>query len=187
MKLTDGLTRHMNACTGQIIQQVFLPHMQPEQDMPMPEEDDNVSDNFGFYKDEKSTTEMQDIERDHRDLVGENSDTRSCARAGRTSQDRLFESRSPSSLREVRFSEQELPTGTPVSNIKYDHLESKDNNLFYLFHNQLDYTLAYYFAKSENTKGNVNKFLSNQLMVPLTKKLSYQNTDKWMEKLLKIS
>ena len=58
--------------------------MQPEQDMPMPGEDDNASDNFGPYKDKGSTPEAQDIEGDHRDLVGKSSDTRSRARAGRT-------------------------------------------------------------------------------------------------------
>ena len=58
--------------------------MQPEQDMPMPGEDDNASDNFGPYEDEGSTPEAQDIEGDHRDLVGKSSDTRSRARAGRT-------------------------------------------------------------------------------------------------------
>ena len=52
--------------------------------MPMPGEDDNASDNFGPYEDERSTPKTQDIEGDHRDLVGESSDTRSRARAGRT-------------------------------------------------------------------------------------------------------
>ena len=36
-------------------------------------------------------------------------------------------------------------------------------------------------------KGNVDKFLSNSLMALLTEKLSYQNADEWMEKLLEIS
>ena len=38
-------------------------------------EDDNTSDNFGPYKDGKSTSEVQDIEKDHRNLVGKSSDT----------------------------------------------------------------------------------------------------------------
>ena len=36
------------------------------------------------------------------------------------------------------------------------------------------------------TKSNINKFLSDPIMTPLTKKLSYKNTDGWMEKLLEI-
>ena len=38
--------------------------------MSIPGEDDNLSDNFGPYEDEESTPEAQDIEKDHRDLVG---------------------------------------------------------------------------------------------------------------------
>lgn len=49
---------------------------------------------------------------------------------------------------------------------------------FYLFNNQLDYILTYNFADSMTTKGNVDRFLSNLLIVLLNKKLSYQNADK---------
>ena len=63
-----------------------------------------------------------------------------------TPQDGLFRSKSSSFFREFRFSEQEFPTGTPVSNIKYDHLGSQNNNLFYPFNDQVDYILAHYFA-----------------------------------------
>ena len=178
MKSTGGLTRHMNSCTSQIIQQVLPTRMQPEQDMPMPGEDDNASDNFGPYEDERSTPEAQDIEGDHRDLVGESSDTGSRARAGHTPQDGLLGSESSSSLTEVRFSEQEFPAGTPISNIKYDHPRSQNDNLFYPFHNQLDYALAHYFAEFDTTKGNVDKFLSDLLLALLTEKLFYQNADK---------
>ena len=59
--------------------------------MPMPQEDDNASDNFGIYEDEKSTPEVQDIEKDHRDLVSKSSGTGSCASARCTPQDRLLE------------------------------------------------------------------------------------------------
>ena len=82
------------------------------------------------------------------------------------------------SLREVRLSEQEFLVGIPISNIKYDHPRSQNDNLFSLFHNQLDYILAYYFLESETTKGNEDKFMSNLLIAPPTEKLSYQNTDK---------
>ena len=46
--------------------------------------------------------------------------------------------------------------------------------------------MAHYFTELETTKGNVNKFLSDPLMTPLTKKLSYKNVDEWIEKLSEI-
>ena len=146
--------------------------------MPMPGEDDNISDNFGPYEEEEFIPEVQDMEEDYRDLVGKSSDTGSYARAEHTFQDGLLRSESSSSLKEARFSEQEFSTGILVSNIKYDHPGSQNDNLFYPFHNQLDYALTHYFAESETTKDNVDKFLSNPLMASLTKKLSYQNVDK---------
>lgn len=42
--------------------------------------DNNTSDNFGNYKDEESILKVQDIEGDHRDLVGKSLDIQSCAR-----------------------------------------------------------------------------------------------------------
>ena len=89
-------------------------------------------------------------------------------------------------LREKWFTGKEVPAGTPVSDIKYKHPGLKHQNSFYLFNDQLDYALAHYFAESKTIKGNVNKFLSDPLMTPLTKKLSYKNADKWMEKLSEI-
>ena len=74
------LTRYMNACTSQIIQQVLLLHIQPEQDM---RKDDNALNNFVPYEDKESTLEAQDLEKDHKDSVGKSSDTRSYANAGR--------------------------------------------------------------------------------------------------------
>lgn len=89
-------------------------------------------------------------------------------------------------LEEVKFSKQELSANIFVFNIKYNYLEFQNNNLFYQFNNQLNYILTHYYAESETTKGNVNRFLSNLLLVLLTKKLFYQIADKWIEKLLKI-
>lgn len=40
---------------------------------------------------------------------------------------------------------------TVISNIKY-------KSSFYLFNNQFDYILTYYFAKLKTIKKNVNKF-----------------------------
>lgn len=55
--------------------------------------------------------------------------------------------------------------------------------MFHPFNDELGYALAHYFAESETTKGNVDKFFSNPLMRSITEKLSYQNADEWMEKL----
>ena len=130
---------------------------------------------------------MQDMERNYRDFVGKSSNTRSRAKARCTLQDRLLGSESSSSLKEVRFSEKEFPIGTTVFNIKFDHPRSQNDNLFYLFHNQLDYAPAHYFVESETTKSNIDKFLSNPLMALLIKKLFYQNADEQMKKLSEIS
>ncbi len=173
MKLTHRLTRHMNICTSQ---QVLPIRMQLKQDTPIPKEDENTSDNFGLHGDEKSILEEQDIEVDHRNSVGKSSDTGSHARdglSGRTPQDGLFASESSSSLREVRFREQEFPAGISVSDIKYHHPDSQNDNLFHPFNDQLDYALVTYFAEFETTKGNIDRFLSDLLMAPLTEKQSY--------------
>lgn len=108
-------------------------------------------------------------------MVGKSSDKKSVRDRvpERNPQDKLLANKLTSSLKEVRFSEQEFPTGKPVSNIKYHHQESQNNNLFYLFNDQLDYALAYYFVDSETKKGNVDKFLFDPLMSPITEKLSY--------------
>ncbi len=107
IKLTHELTSHMNTYTSQ---QVFPIHMQPKQYIPILRENENISDNFGLYEDEESILEEQNIEGDHRNSVGKSSDTGSHARdglSGQTPQDGLLTSELSSSLREVRFSEQE--------------------------------------------------------------------------------
>ena len=97
---------------------------------------------------------------------------------GRTPQDGHFGSELLTFLREVRFSEQEFLASTLVFNIKYNYLGSQNHNLFYPFNDQIDYALTYYFVESETTKSNVDRFLSDPLMAPLTKNLFYQNIDK---------
>ena len=104
----------------------------------------------------------------------------------KTPWDGLFTSESLSLLREKWFTRNEFPAGTSVLDIKYKHLGLKHQNSFYLFNDWLNYVLAHYFAKSEMTKGNVNKLLSNLLMTPFTKNLSYKNADEWMKKLSEI-
>ena len=142
--------------------------------MPVPGEDGNALDNFEPYEDKESTLEAQNIERDHKDLIGKSSNTGNCAKTSRTLQDELLKSELSSFLREVKFSKEEFFAGILVFNIKYDHPRSQKYNLFYPFYNQLDYALAHYFAKSETTKGNIDKFLSDPLIALFTEKLSYK-------------
>ncbi len=183
MKLSYGLTRHMNTY---ISQQFFPIYMQLKQDTPIPGEDNNALETFEPYKDEKSILEKQNIERDYKNLVGKSSDIEICTKnslSKRISQDRLLASKLSSFLREVRFNEQESLTDKLVLDIKYYHLGSQKNNSFHPFNDQLDYTHVTSFAEFETTKGNVNRFLSNLLIFLFTKKLSYQNANKWIEKL----
>lgn len=46
--------------------------------------------------------------------------------------------------------------------------------------------MVFYLATLENNKDNINKFFFNFLIIFFIKKLSYKNTDKKIEKLLKI-
>ena len=58
------------------------------------------------------------------------------------------------------------------------HLRSKYKNNFYPCKDQLDYSLAHYFAELETTKGNMNKFLTDLLIAFFIEKLFYKNADK---------
>ena len=83
-----------------------------------------------------------------------------------------------STFKKVTFSESKFLAGTPVFDTQYEHLGSHNNNLCYHLNDQLDYTLAHYFVKGETLKCNVNRFLTNLLIKPITKQLSYCNADK---------
>lgn len=92
--------------------------------MPIPREDYNKFENFGLHEIEKSILEEQDVEGDHKNVAGKNSDTESCAKdglSGCTPQDELLANKSSLFLREIRFSEQEFPAGKTVSDIKYHY------------------------------------------------------------------
>lgn len=61
--------------------------------MSIQRENDNKSDNFGSYENEKSTLEKQDMEKYHKNLVGKISNTESHIRdslSRRILQDELF-------------------------------------------------------------------------------------------------
>lgn len=155
--------------------------MKPKYDMPMPKEDNNALQYFGLYKDERYILDEQDTAKDYRDFVNKNSlfkSHRKDSMLGRSPENWLFASVLSLFLKEVRFSEQIFLADKPVSNIKYHYLNFQNINLFYPFNNQLDYALANYFTEFQTTKGNINRFLSNQLMSPLIEKLSYENVDK---------
>lgn len=144
--------------------------------MQIPDDNNNVLDKLRPHEDEKSILKEQDIEDNPKDLVGKSLDVKSQAKdmiSGCTPQNQLFKSKLLSSLREIRFTIKEFSTDTLVSNIKYYYPRLQNNNPFYLFHAQLDYVLAHYFAKFGTTKGNIDKFFFEQLMVSLTGKLSY--------------
>ena len=165
-KSTSRLTRHLNACTKEI---PWTAHLHKLHDDPVDTSDGNLEDRSQLLN------KINYIVRDATDLPTE-----------RTPRDELLASVSSLSLREEWFTGNKFPAGIPVSDIKYNHPRLKHQNSFYPFNDQLDYALAHYFAELETTKGNVNKFLSDPLMTPLTKKLSYKNADKWMEKLSEI-
>lgn len=94
-----------------------------------------------------------------------------------TFEKKLFASKLLLALRKEWFSSHKFLAGTLISNKKYKHLRSIYKINFYLFNNKLDYDLAHYFAQSKNTKGNINKYLTNLFIAPFTKKLSYKNPD----------
>lgn len=174
---------------SQINQQVFFICIQPNQDILIPRKNNNASKNFRLYKNEKSILKEQEIERDHRNLVGKCLDIRKRTKnslSGCTSQDGFFASESLTSLKEVKFSKQVFLAGKSVLNIKYHFPGFQNNNLFYPFNDQLDYIFINYFAESEITKDNIAILLSHLLIAPLTKKLFYQNVDKQIGKLLNI-
>lgn len=144
--------------------------------------DNNTLDYFIYHKKKKFLlgNKKQNIEEDQKDLISKSLDNESIKNMlpRYISQDGLLVNELLSSLKKIRFSKQEFSISTPVSDIKYDHAGSQNNDNFYLFNDQLDYLLAHYFVKSESTKGNVDKFLSNLFIAPLIEKLSYQNIDK---------
>ena len=156
-KSTSGLTRHPNAYTKEVPQTIHLHKLH----------DDLVDTSDGDLEDGSQLLDETNYTiKDAIDLPTE-----------KTPRDGLLASESLSLLREKWFTGKEFPAGTPISDIKDNHLGLKHQNSFYPFNHQLNYTLAHYFAESETTKSNLNKFLSNPLMTFLTKKLSYKNAD----------
>ncbi len=85
-----------------------------------------------------------------------------------TTQNKLL-SKLSQNFKEVTFSESKFLFSIPVLDTGYVHPGSQSSNPFYPFNNQLNYAqLAYYFAELETTQHNIDKFLSNLLMKPIT-------------------
>ncbi len=194
VKSTSHLTRYVNACKIP----VTLPNCQPSTPAPILEHNTtNHPDLPSDYFEEDISPETSNNDEEEirlADTMGNDDENSRPAdideqrpttpnwtpRNGRLSE-------SSRNFREVTFSKSKFPVGTPVSDTRYVHPGSRSNNPFHLFNDQLDYALAHYFAESETTKRNIDKFLSNPLMKPIIKKLSYRNEDEWMEKLSAIS
>ncbi len=74
--------------------------------MPILKKDDNISENFEFYKDENFILKEQDITEDYRNLVGKRLDIRSHIKDSLfrcTFQDKLLANELSLSLRKIRF------------------------------------------------------------------------------------
>ena len=121
--------------------------MQPVQNTLIPSEEEN----FGLHEDENLRLEEKNIKNDYRNLRGESLDIESRTKdslIGHTSKAGLLRSKLSSSMREVRFNNQEFTTSIPISNIKYNYLRFQNKNLFYLFNDQFNYEQVKYFAES---------------------------------------
>ena len=137
-KSISRLTKFLNACRKKVPR---IAHLHKLHDDPVDTSDRSLEDGSQLLDETNYTV------RDTTDLPTK-----------KTPWNGLLASESWSSLREKWFNRNKFSAGTPVSDIKYNHPRLKHQNSFYLFNDQLDYVLAHYFAKSEITKGNVNKF-----------------------------
>ncbi len=164
VKSKSKLTKHLNACKGHLYLKPQCPHKPPR------------------YKSDNEEATLGGNWKDESDLLGETVTTATSNSIPKTPTEvtprkRLFASESLSTLRKEWFNSHEFPAGTPISDKKYKHPRSKHKNSFYFFNDQLNYSLPHYFTESKTTKDNVNKFLTDLLMAPLTEKLSYKNAD----------
>ena len=149
-------------------------------DLPSDNNKEDISP--GASNNDKKGIRPANIDNDKEDIKPADINEQKPATPNWTPQNRLL-NESSLIFRKVTFSESEFPAGTLVLDIRYEYPESQNNNPFYLFNGQLDYALAHYFANSETTKCNVDKFFTNLLMKPISKKFSYCNANEWMEKL----
>lgn len=81
-------------------------------------------------------------------------------------------------FRDVTFGKFSFSANIYILDTRYKYPRTHNNHPFYFVNNQLDYTMAYYFAKSETIKRNIDTFLTNLLMKHIMKKLLYYNVNK---------
>ncbi len=184
VKFTSGLIRYVNACKIPVTLpscQHYTPALILEYnttnhlDLPSDYFAEDISP--GASNNNKEEIRPADItDNDDENSRPANIDKKRPTTPNWTSRNGLLSELSQN-FREVTFSKSEFPIGTPVSDTRYVHHGSQSNNPFHLFNDQLDYALAHYFAELETIKCNIDKFLSNSLMKPITKKLLYCNAD----------
>lgn len=141
-KSINELIRYLNACKSHI-----YPRTLQEIQQEYYKEDDVLGRNQKDKVDLKSEIDYIATTNDSFEMLTKD-----------TPQKELLASEFLSTLREKQFSSHEFPASTFISNKKYKYSGSKYKSIFYFFNDHFDYTLAYYFAELETTKGNVNKF-----------------------------
>ena len=144
-------------------------------DLPSDNNKENISPNAS--NNGKKKIRPADIDNDEQDMRQADIDKQRPTTPNWTPWNGLL-NESSLTFREMMFSKSEFLAGIPVLDTRYEHSGSQNNNPFYPFNGQLDYALAYYFADSETTKRNIDKFFTNLLMKPITKNLLYCNVDK---------
>ena len=105
--------------------------------MPIAGKDDNLSDNLGSHKEEELALKRPNKEENYIDLASKSLDTGSRAidmLSGLTPQVGLSRSELSSSLREIKFGNQEFAAGAFISNIKYNYPGFQNDNLFSPFY-----------------------------------------------------
>lgn len=124
MQLIDKLIRYMNIYTSQFNQQ-FLPiYILPKQTIKIVKKDYNILNNFGSYKNEKPVIKGLEVEKDDIDLVNKSSNTENHVKdilSGYINHVKLFGIELLSSLRQVRFIDEDFIAGIFISNIIYNH------------------------------------------------------------------
>lgn len=78
----------------------------------------------------------------------------------------------------MTFSKSQFSAGTQILDTRYGYPKNWNNNLFFLFIDQLNYAWSYYFVELETIKSKIDKFFSNLFMKSITKKLIYFYIDK---------
>ena len=184
VKSTNGLIRHVNTCrisitlpSRQLLNGKLVLNYNTTNPLNLSSKNNKKDISPRVSNNGKKAINPTDIKNDKEDIKTADINNKMSATSNWMPQNRLL-SESSVSFKEVMFNECKFLSGTPVLDIRYEHFRNQINNLFYLFNSQLDYALAHYFANSKTIKQNIDKFLTNLLMKPIIKNLSYYNVDK---------